>query len=167
MCFIFYLIICQPTLIYTFFPIRLSILRAQERSQGHVWKFPVTTHRHSHSVVSIQLFVTSWTVASGSSVHGIIQARILEWVAMPSLGIFSTQGSNPGLLHFRQIPYHLSHQGSLRILEWVAYPSSRESSWPRNWTRVSCIAGRFFTCWTTREDNIELSKVVFFSSGCG
>ena len=27
-------------------------------------------------------------------------------------GIFPTQGSNPGLLHCRQIPYHLSHQGS-------------------------------------------------------
>ena len=32
-----------------------------------------------------------------------------------------------------------------RILEWVAYPFSRGSSWPRNQTRVSCIAGRFFT----------------------
>jgi len=32
----------------------------------------------------------------GSSVHGILQARILEWVAMPSSrGIFPTQGSNP------------------------------------------------------------------------
>ena len=29
-------------------------------------------------------------------------------------GIFLTQGSNPGLLHFRQILYHLSHQGSSR-----------------------------------------------------
>ena len=27
-------------------------------------------------------------------------------------GIFPTQGSNPGLLHYRQILYHLSHQGS-------------------------------------------------------
>ena len=33
----------------------------------------------------VQLFVTLWTVASsGSSVHGILQARILEWVALPS-----------------------------------------------------------------------------------
>ena len=38
-------------------------------------------------------------------------------------GIFPTQGSNPGLLHCRQILYHLSHQGSPRILEWVASPS--------------------------------------------
>ena len=36
-------------------------------------------------------------------------------------GIFPTQGSNPGLLHYRQILYQLSHQGSPGILEWVAY----------------------------------------------
>ena len=35
----------------------------------------------------------------GSSVHGILQARILEWVAMPSSrGIFPNQGLNPHLL---------------------------------------------------------------------
>ena len=47
---------------------------------------------------------------SGSSVHGILQVRLLEWVAVPfSRGIFSTQGLNPGLLHCRQILYLLSH----------------------------------------------------------
>jgi len=60
-------------------------------------------------------------------------------------GIFPTQGLNPGLLHDRQIPYCLKHQGSPRILDWVAYPFSRESSRPGNQTGVSCIAGRFFT----------------------
>ena len=43
-----------------------------------------------------------------------------------------------------------------RILEWVAFPFSRGSSRPRNWTRVSCIAGRFFTCWATREVSVSL-----------
>ena len=33
-----------------------------------------------------------------SPVHGILQARILEWVAMPFQGIFLTQGSNSSLL---------------------------------------------------------------------
>ena len=47
-----------------------------------------------------------------SSVHGILQARILEWVAFPfSRGLFLTQGWNPGLLYCRQILYHLSHRG--------------------------------------------------------
>ena len=42
----------------------------------------------------VWLFVTPWTVARqpGSSVHGILQARILEWVAMPS----SRGASQPG-----------------------------------------------------------------------
>ena len=48
-----------------------------------------------------------------SSVLRILQARLLEWVAMPfSWGIFLTQGSKLGLPCCRQILYHLSHQGS-------------------------------------------------------
>ena len=38
-----------------------------------------------------------------------------------------------------------------RILEWVAFPFSRGSSQPRNWTQVSHTAGRFFTSWATKE----------------
>ena len=38
-----------------------------------------------------------------------------------------------------------------RILEWGAISCSRGSSWPRDWTWVSCIAGQFFTIWATRE----------------
>ena len=66
-------------------------------------------------------------------------------------GILPNPGSNPGLPHCRNILYHLSHQGSPRILEWVAYPFSRGSSQTRNQTGVSCIAGGFFTSWATRE----------------
>ena len=48
--------------------------------------------------------------------HGILQARILEWVAISSSrGSSPTQVSNAGLLHCRQIPYHLSHQGSPKL----------------------------------------------------
>ena len=49
----------------------------------------------------------------GSPVHGIIQSRIPEWVAIPfSKGTFPTLAWKLGLLHCRQILYHLSHQGS-------------------------------------------------------
>ena len=66
----------------------------------------------------------------GSSVHGVLQARILELGSHSSLqGIFPVQGWNLGLLHCRQILCHLSHQGSPRILERVANPFSRGSSW--------------------------------------
>ena len=66
-------------------------------------------------------------------------------------GLFPTQGSNPDLPYCRRILYQLSHKGSPRIPEWVAYPFSRGSSWPRNWSRVSCTAGGFFTNWAMRE----------------
>ena len=43
----------------------------------------------------------------GSSVHGVLQAKILEWVAMPSSrGIFPTQGSNPHVLYL--LPWQMS-----------------------------------------------------------
>ena len=66
-------------------------------------------------------------------------------------GIFPTQGSDPGLLPCRWILYQLSHKGSPRRLEWVVFPFSSRSSQPSNWTRVSCIAGGFFTNWTMRK----------------
>ena len=46
-------------------------------------------------------------------------------------------------------PLHGTLQG--RILEWVAIPFARGSSWPRDQTQVSQIAGKFFTIWATRE----------------
>ena len=47
------------------------------------------------------------------TVHGILQARILEWVAfLFSRGIFPAQGSNPGLPHCKRILYQLSNKGS-------------------------------------------------------
>ena len=46
------------------------------------------------------------------TVHGILQARILEWVASILHRIFPTQGSNLDLPHCRQILYQLSHKGN-------------------------------------------------------
>ena len=66
-------------------------------------------------------------------------------------GIFPTQGWNPGLPHCRLILYRLRHQGSPWILEWVAYSFPRGSSQPNNQTKVSCIAGGFFTSWASGE----------------
>ena len=47
------------------------------------------------------------------TVHEILQARILEWVAVPFSRGSSTQGLNPRLLHCRRILYQWSYQGSL------------------------------------------------------
>ena len=46
-----------------------------------------------------------------------------------------------------------------KILEWVAFLSSSGSSQLRDWTRVSCIAGRFFTNWATSEACVYWSHI--------
>ena len=81
----------------------------------------------------------NWATLTGVGCHPFLQ------------GICPTQGLNSGLPHCGQILYCLSHQKSPRILKWVAYPFSRVSSQPRNWTGVSCIANGFLTSWATRE----------------
>ena len=45
-----------------------------------------------------------------------------------------------------------------RVLEWIAISFSRGSSWPRNRTQVSLIAGRRFTVWATREAQLSSLK---------
>ena len=83
----------------------------------------------------------------GFSVHGISQARILELVKWSEVAQLcptlcdtvdcSLQGSSVhGILQ-------------ARILEWVAISFSRGSSWHRDRTQVSCIAGRRFILWAT------------------
>ena len=81
----------------------------------------------NRSVGSDSLHPTDYTV------HGILQARILKWVAFP----FTRASSKPRdrtqvSQHCRWILYQLSHKGSTRILEWGAYPFSRVSSQARN-----------------------------------
>ena len=80
----------------------------------------------------------------GSSVHGDSPEKNTGVGCHALLqGILPTQGSNPGVLHYSQILYQLSHQGTSRIVEWAAYPFSRGSSRPRDRTQVSRIAGGF------------------------
>ena len=63
----------------------------------------------------------------GSSVHGILQARILDWGFHFLLqGIFLIQGSNPCLLHLhcKQILYHWAIG-----VPWSAYSLSSDIEW--------------------------------------
>ena len=78
----------------------------------------------SRSVVSNSLDPMNFS-PPGSSVHGIFQARILEWVAIS----FSSRSSRP-----------------------------------RNRTRVSCISGRCFTIWATREAQMSWVQIPACSS---
>ena len=81
----------------------------------------------------------------GSSIHGIFQARVLEWGATA----FSDNSRNPR--DYRPPGSSVYGIFQARILVWVAISFSRVSSWPRVQNRISLIAGRFFTIWGTRE----------------
>ena len=102
----------------------------------------------------------------GSSVHGILQTRILEWVAIPFLRGSSqprdqSQVSRIAGRFFTRWVTREAEMGTLgnlrkpkdflavilhtRLLECVAIPLSRGPSQPSNQTRVSHTAGRFFT----------------------
>ena len=115
-------------------PLQYSCLEKFHRERSlmsyHLWGHKdsdMTEHTHTQQSQSVLPLLCDPMDCSlpGSSVHEILQARILEWVAtLSSRGIFPTQGSNPGLLHCRCFLYHLSHWGRPRILEWVAYPFS-------------------------------------------
>ena len=82
---------------------------------------------------------------------GILQARILKWVAMPPF-----RGSS-WPRHWTQV-CRISGgfftvwatREAQEYCSWVAYPFSRGSSWPKNLTGVSCIAGGFFTSWANQ-----------------
>ena len=112
----------------------------------------------------------------GSSVHGILQARILQWVAIPfSSSIFLTQGLNPGFLHWKQILYHLSHQGSSKSCFFSNLYQVASSSFkglgkvPRHSTgTVWCIA-QMRTDFSANKISscCVLDRAYYFSSGHG
>ena len=56
-----------------------------------------------------------------------------------------------------------------RILQWVSIPFSKGSSWPRDQNWDSCIAGRFFIIWATREDPnwVRASRLYILGEGNG
>ena len=76
-----------------------------------IWTYICICESEIHSIVSISL--QPHGLACQAPVHGILQARILEWVAIPFSRVSSQpRASNPGLPHCWQILYCLSHQGS-------------------------------------------------------
>ena len=106
----------------------------------------------------------------GSSVHGVFQARVLEWSAIAfsckkAESLFTYKNTEERekkcvcvCVLVTQVcstlcdPMDCSLPGfsvheilQTRILEWVAMPFARGSSQPKDQTQVSCTAGRFFT----------------------
>ena len=95
----------------------------------------------------------------GSSIHGILQVRILEWDSLSRLqGIFPTQEANSGLLHCRQILYHLyplqmchSLQITTCSLTQMLHPLGH--LW---WLHYICMTGYIFSHWQLNSISISL-----------
>ena len=77
------------------------------------------------------------------AVHVKEQESYVEVKSLSRVWLFVTLCSPPGS------PVHGILQA--RVLEWIAISFSRASSRPRDWTQFSCIAGRRFNLWATRE----------------
>ena len=87
----------------------------------------------------------------GSSIHGILQARILEWVAISFSKSISQSESEVAQscltlcdpMDYSQPVSTVDGILQANILEWVAISFSKGSSRPRDQIRVSCIAGKW------------------------
>ena len=99
------------------------VKRREFHSCDRGWRTPIGQSLESvKSPSHVWLFAMSRN-PPGSSVHGILQARLLEESSPVSLfqEIVLTQGLNLGFQYCRQILYHLKHQGSQGSL-WKVFP---------------------------------------------
>ena len=92
------------------------------------------------------------------TVHGIFQARILEWVAIPfsRKEIFPTQRSNPGLPHCRQILYWLSHQ-------WRPYQKIEYFYHPSPTQKLLCVPLQLISSVIHGPSSHQSAVTIFFS----
>ena len=127
-------------------------------SFSNAWRWKVKVKSLSH----VRLSATPWTTAYqaplsrgfSSKNTGVGCHRLLRHVQIISVKVKCVSQPCLTLCY----PVDCSPPGSFvhgilqaRILGWVDIPFSRGSSWPRDQTRVSNIAGIFLTVWATTE----------------
>ena len=109
--------------------------------QSLIWEDPLEKGMTTHS--SIFAWKIQWTEDPGRLQSMESQRVGHNWVT-------NILPRNPPWSVVCQVPLSMGILQE-RILKWVATPTSRRSSQPRDQTQISCIAGRFFTIWATRE----------------
>ena len=108
-------------------------------SFSSAWKWKVKVKLLSR----VRLFTTPWTAAyQAPPSMGFSRQEYWSGVPLPSQ-------SCPTLCN--PMDYTVNGILQARILEWAAFPFSRGSSQPRDWTQVSRIAGGFLSSWATRK----------------
>ena len=126
---------------------------------GHVAKIPSsslqrTFHMENESVFNGILSVSSNRNQNQSS----LITRTIYWfvytypcsVSQPCPTLCDPMGCSPS-----GSSVHGFSQA--RVLEWVAISFSRRSSWPRDWTSITCVSRKaFYHCYTWEDQNIGL-----------
>ena len=104
----------------------------------------------------------------GSSVHGILQARIPEW--LPSPGDLLTQGSNPGLLHYGQTLYPLNHQESSEQVHKQIFLFGAQFPERCRWIECVSLSSLQHFCLKKKKarvsDSCRIQQVAVFSLRC-
>ena len=149
-----------------------SSMNQQKNGLKIYWAWPRPSEQDSDSVVASPSYWEAFTSLLSLSIRGQKGknnyrklAKLITWIialsnsmklwVMPlwtevkwSRSVVSDSLQPHGLQPIRLLrPWDFPR----RVLEWIAISFFRGSSGPRNRTQVSCIAGRYFTVWATRE----------------
>ena len=84
-------------------------------------------------------------------VHGISQARIMQWWSSPGEGNLPTPGIEPWSSTLQVDSLAAEPQGKLKNPGVGSLSLLQQIFLTKNWTKVSCTAGRFFSNWAIRE----------------
>ena len=120
-------------------------LKAGEGRIGSLGYIHIHTHTHTHTNIYTRTF------------HGAAELDTTEHTERQMhVYIYESESVNCSAVSDFVTPTDCSPpsssvHGISQGREGVAIPLSRGSSWPRDWIWVSCIVGRFFTIWATRE----------------
>ena len=154
-----YLTFCDPmdsslpgSTIHVIFQVRIlewaaiSFSRGSSQPRDRTWvscvadrRFTVWTTREAQKEVP----------RSGPIVYG--KWPDCAWIQSPSCEVAQSCTTLSDSMDYSLPCFSIHGIFQARVLEWVAISFSRGSFWPRDWTWVSCIVGRRFTVWATRE----------------
>ena len=100
------------------------------------------TFSHSRTYTLLLACCTSHQAINPISIFSLGPDKVFAWTPHPIVKV-----AQSCLTLCNPMDYTVHGILQARILKWVAITFPRGSSQPRDWTQVSCIAGRFFTSW--------------------